>query len=247
MGWQRQPNGGSIQEAVEAALGQLLGGVRVRVDATGRTDAGVHALHQVVGFVLEVPRTARALERGLNALLPRDISCLGVRPAPDGFSPRHWTRSKHYRYRLLLREARCPFRAGWTWHQRAPLDVPSMSVAAAALVGRHDFSSFRAAGCSALHAVRTLARSEITRGTDDELHLDFHGNGFLRHQVRIMVGTLVEVGQGRREPASVRATLAACDRAAAGPTAPPHGLWLVRAEVGDAPRAPDATDPGSAP
>ena len=240
MGWQRQPGGGSIQETVETVLQELLSGEAVRVDATGRTDAGVHACHQVVGFRATTPRTARTLERGLNALLPRDISCLGVQPAPDGFNPRRWTLGKQYRYRLLCRTQRCPFRAGWSWRVQPSLDLQAMDRAARVLVGRHDFSSFRASGCSAAHAVRTLRSVVVAEAPDDEVHLDFHGNGFLRHQVRIMVGTLTEVGQGKRTAEDVRAALEARERTKAGPTAPARGLWLMRAEVGDGPREPSA-------
>jgi tRNA pseudouridine38-40 synthase len=156
VGWQRQPGGGSIQGTVEAALQELLSGEAVRVDATGRTDAGVHARHQVVGFRAVTPRTARKLERGLNALLPPDISCLGVRPAPDGFNPRQWTQGKQYRYRILLRDQRCPFRSAWTWRVEPSLDLEAVDRAARVLVGRHDFTSFRARRCGAAHAVRTL-------------------------------------------------------------------------------------------
>lgn len=238
MGWQRQPCGRSIQDAVEVALKQLFGGETVRVDATGRTDAGVHALHQVVGFRAVTARTARTLELGLTALLPDDIVCLEVRPAPDGFNPRLWTRGKQYRYRLLPQETRCPFRARWTWQVPPMLDLVAMERAAARLVGRHDFTSFRATGCSARHAVRTLGSVSVAPAAEGEVHVDFQGNGFLRHQVRIMVGTLAEVGQGRMSPEAVTVALAARDRTVAGPTAPARGLWLLRADVGDAPRAP---------
>lgn len=223
---------------MEAALSRVLGGESVRVDATGRTDAGVHAASQVVGFRAGTPRTALALRRGLDALLPDDIACLGVRPAPDGFDPRRWTRGKHYRYRILARDGRCPFRARWTWRMRPGLDLVGMAEAAAALVGTHDFTSFRASGCGAAHARRTLVSADVQRGPDEEVHLDFRGNGFLRHQVRIMVGTLVDVGQGRRSPAAVAEALVARARSAAGPTAPAHGLWLMSADVGDTPRSP---------
>ena len=207
------------------------------MDATGRTDAGVHARAQVVGFRADTPRTALALRRGLDALLPSDIACLEVRPAPHGFDPRRWTRGKHYRYRLLLRDGRCPFRERWTWRMRPVLDTGSMAAAAGLLIGEHDFSSFRAAGCGAAHARRTLVSATVTPAADEELHLDFRGNGFLRHQVRIMVGTLVDVGRGRRGIDEVARALDARSRAAAGPTAPAHGLWLMSADVGDTPRA----------
>ncbi|MEC8424563.1 MAG: tRNA pseudouridine(38-40) synthase TruA, partial [Myxococcota bacterium] len=160
-------------------------------------------------------------------------------PAPDDFDPRRWTRGKHYRYRLLLRQSRCCFRARWTWHVRAPLDRVAMRAGGEFLVGAHDFSSFRASGCGAAHARRTLRGLQIRDAPDDEVHLDFYGNGFLRHQVRIMVGTLVEVGQGRRDAEEVREMLEARHRATAGPTAPARGLWLMSVDVGDTPRPQD--------
>jgi tRNA pseudouridine38-40 synthase len=235
VGWQRQPNGPSIQAAVEAALRQLLGGESVTVRATGRTDAGVHAAIQIAGFRCQTARTPTALKRGLNACLPRDIACLGVAAAPLDFDPRRWTLGKRYRYRLLVREPRCPFREGFVWHLADSLDVPAIRLAAGELEGRHDFGAFRAAGCGAAHAVRTIERVDVAR-SDDEVHIDFVGNGFLRHQVRIMVGTLVEVGRGRRTGQQVAAALAARDRAQAGPTAPAAGLWLQEVLMGDGPR-----------
>ncbi len=237
VGWQRQPNGPSLQGLFEDALARILGGEAVRVDATGRTDAGVHAAHQVLGFSCDATRDAAALVRGLNAVLPDDVACLDARPAAPDFDPRRWTRRKTYRYRVLVRGPRCPFRAGRVWHVRWPLDVAAMHAAAQQLVGDHDFSSFRAAGCGAAHPRRTLEAAHV-RTAEDEVQLEFVGNGFLRHQVRIMTGSLVEVGRGRRPAVWVRDVLAACDRDAAGPTAPAEGLWLLRAEVGDTPRPP---------
>ncbi len=235
VGWQRQPNGPSIQGAVEDALRQALGGEVVAVSSTGRTDAGVHAMHQVAGFSARSPRRPDRLRDALNALLPDDIACLDARLAPLDFDPRRWTLQKTYRYRILARTPRCPFRAGQTWHHRRPLDVPAMAAAAPALVGTHDFSSFRAAGCGARSPVRRVLGVDV-RLCEDEVLIDVSGHGFLRHQVRIFAGTLVEIGAGRLSADALPAVLAARDRSQAGPTAPAQGLWLMRVVMGDGPR-----------
>jgi tRNA pseudouridine38-40 synthase len=235
VGWQVQPNGPSIQAACEAALAELLGGERVRLRAAGRTDAGVHALDQVVGMRCHTLRDADALVRGLNALLPPDIACLSAERAPDDFEPRAWVERKTYRYRILSRQAHCPFRARFAWHRRRELDLTAMQEGAVHLVGRHDFSSFRAQGCSAAHPNRVIESVRVL-AHEDEIWMEFLGNAFLRHQVRIMVGTLVDVGQDRIGPDELRRIVVARDRSAAGATAPAHGLVLVGVELADTPR-----------
>lgn len=236
LGWQRQPQGETVQQAVEDALARVLD-APARVEATGRTDAGVHALQQVAAFRTEAQRTPRGLVGGLNHHLPRDIACLDAAVAPDDFDPRRWTRGKLYRYRILVRRPRCPFREGLAWHLGQPLRVAEMATAAAAFVGRHDFSSFQAQGCAAEHPVRTLAAARVT-AQEDEVWLEFEGHGFLRHQVRIMAGTLVEVGLGRQPVGMPALALAARDRGRAGPTLPAQGLWLVRVDCPPTPRPP---------
>ena len=235
-GWQRQPDQPTLQQTVEEALSSVLGGEPVRVVASGRTDTGVHALAQVVSFSTTAARTPKAIRSGLNANLPPQIACLEAEPAPPGFDARRWTRRKLYRYRVLARAARCPHRHQQTWHVRRPLDLAAMQQAIAVLQGSHDFSSFRASGCTALHPRRHIESARVVAAPDDELHLEFVGNGFLRHQVRIMAGTLIDIGEGRRAADTMPAILAAADRTAAGRTAPAHGLWLVWVEVGDTPR-----------
>ena len=243
-GWQRQPGGGTIQQIIEEALAVILGGETVVVTASGRTDAGVHAMAQVISFAATTHRSTTALLRGLNARLPDEIAVLDCREAPLAFDPRRWARRKLYRYRVLSRPIRCPHRRAHTWYQRGPLDVAAMQQAIADLQGSHDFTSFRASGCTAAHPSRHIESARI-RQQDDELHFEFIGNGFLRYQVRNMVGTLVQVGRGKRAADSMPALLAARDRRQAGPTAPPHGLWLVWVEVGDGPRVATPRDPGS--
>ncbi len=235
VGWQHQPSGVSIQGTVEAALRSILGGEAVSVIASGRTDAGVHALRQVAAFRCHTPRTPRAIMNGLNAMLPPDIACLEAAIAPTEFHPRRWAIRKRYRYRLLVRSARCPHRRGRVWHLRSSLDVRALRAAARGLVGEHDFTSFRAAGCGAAHALRTIEAALVADMPDDEVHVTFTGSGFLRHQVRIMVGTLVEIGRGRWGPEHIPALLAARDRTRAGRTAPAHGLALLDVELGPAP------------
>lgn len=224
-GWQLQPNTETIQGVVERVLARIMSVDRVPVEAAGRLDAGVHARGQVVSFPLLAPRSPLAVWRGLNGLLPPDISCLALAVAEPGFKPRRSNVGKHYRYRVLARPVACPFRRGGAWHERRPLDVSAMMAAASHLEGRHDFTSFRASGCTAAHPVRGIHTVQVV-AVGDEVHIDVHGEAFLRHQVRIMAGTLVEVGLGRRSPDSVAETLAARDRTKAGRTAPAHGLWL---------------------
>ncbi len=237
VGWQRQSGGRSLQEVVEDAVSRAFGGEEVRVTASGRTDAGVHALAQVLAFRARATRQPGELLNALNHGLPRDICALDVAVVPDHFDVRRWVLRKLYRYRVLNRHVRCPFREGIALHWRARLDVAAMDAAAQALVGRHDFTSFRARGCGALHPVRKIEEAAV-RAVDDEVWLEFTGNGFLRHQVRIMSGTLMEVGQGRFPPEHVGEVLEARQREQAGRTLPAHGLWLVRVELGDGPRVP---------
>lgn len=241
VGWQVQPNGPSIQAVCEAALAELLGGERVRLRAAGRTDAGVHALEQVVGLRCRTRRDADALVRGLNALLPTDITCLSAERAPDDFEPRAWVERKTYRYRILARQAHCPFRARYTWHRRSELDIVAMREGASQLEGQHDFSSFRAQGCSAAHPNRRIESAQVF-ANEDEIWMEFRGNAFLRHQVRIMAGTLVDVGQGRMSPDDIRRVIESRDRIAAGATAPARGLVLVSVELADAPRVRSRQD-----
>lgn len=247
LGWQRQPQGPTVQQAVEEALAVVLD-APARVEASGRTDAGVHALQQVVAFRTAARRSPRGLVGGLNHHLPRDIACLAAQEAPEGFDPRRWTRGKLYRYRILVRRPRCPFRRGLTWHLGQDLDVQAMARAAAALPGTHDFTSFQAQGCAAEHPVRRLSAARV-QTHEDEVWLEMEGHGFLRHQVRIMAGTLVEVGLGRQQEGWPGQVLAARDRTRAGPTLPAEGLWLVRVDCPMVPRDvepdgfADAADP----
>ncbi|MBN1337466.1 MAG: tRNA pseudouridine(38-40) synthase TruA [Deltaproteobacteria bacterium] len=226
VGWQRQPRGTSIQGRIEAALAQVLGGEAVVVHGSGRTDAGVHALGQVASFRATTVRSDRAIRMGLNSLLPRDIACRAAFRVSDAFDALSTPHSKRYAYRILDTGERSPLRERFTWHTRGVLDVPAMQAGARHLVGSWDFESFRAGGCSAATSLRTVRALEICR-VDDEVRVEIEGDGFLRHMVRIVVGTLVQVGQGRIEPEAVARIRDARDRSLAGRTAPAAGLCLL--------------------
>jgi tRNA pseudouridine38-40 synthase len=225
-GWQIQPDGPTIQGVLEDAIRRMLG-ESVRVAAAGRTDAGVHAAGQVVSFSLERDVASDRLLRGLNALTPRDISISAAEIVSDDFDPRRAARSRVYVYRIWNARWPSPFWRRYAWHIPRPLNVHDMAAAAAHLIGEHDFTSFQAAGCDAEHAVRYVRRSEIA-SADSLLTYTIEATAFLRHMVRNIVGTLVEIGSGQRAPDDIRRLLAARDRTLAGPTGPACGLCLTR-------------------
>jgi tRNA pseudouridine38-40 synthase len=261
VGWQRQLNGRSVQEVLEKALAELLG-APVSTAAAGRTDAGVHALGQVVAF--DAPRTlpAKAYVRGLSSLLPQDVAVVAADETPEGFDPRRWATGKRYRYLISRRAFRSPLLRRTHWEVFGALDVDAMRAAAPALLGTHDFSSFRAKDCEAPHPRRTLrelvlheegpgpdrgralrASTSVPGVRGEVLRIEVEGTAFLKHMVRNIVGSLVEVGRGKRPPAWVAEVLAAKDRTLAGPTAPPHGLTLVSVSYGEGPRPGSSKGP----
>lgn len=242
VGWQVQPNGRSLQAVVEAALGRLLD-ASVRVSSAGRTDAGVHAEGQVVSFTTERSLPLKAYVQGLNSLLPPEVAVRHAAEVPDGFDPRRWALGKRYRYQISNRPTRAPLLRRTHWEVHAPLDVEAMRDAAARLVGRHDFSAFRAADCQAKHAVREITRMDLEGASGGSLTVTVEGTAFLKHMVRNVVGTLVEVGRGARTAEWVGAVLASQDRRQAGKTAPAHGLCLVEVFYGDGPRPGQDPDP----
>jgi tRNA pseudouridine38-40 synthase len=231
-GWQRQDNGPTVQGHLEAALAKLLAH-EVTVIGASRTDAGVHARGQVASFRTERAIPLHGIRRGLNSLLPPAIAIVEASDAQDDFHPRFSATGKHYRYLLLARPDRSPRWRDRAWHHPAPLDREAMRAAAAALIGEHDFAAFRAAGCTARRTTRRVDRIAIDEvpgelpGEHGLVALDVVGNAFLRNMVRIVVGTLVEVGEGRRPIGQVAEILASKDRTRAGITAPAHGLELV--------------------
>ena len=224
-GWQRQLNGPTVQGHLEAALATLLQHA-APVTGASRTDAGVHARGQVATFWTERTIPLHGIRRGTNNLLPDAIAIREASEAPDGFHARFSASGKHYRYTILARPDRSPRWRDRAWHHALPLDRDAMRAAAALLVGEHDFAAFRASGCSAKTTVRRVESIDIT--DDGELvHVDVRGNAFLRNMVRILVGTLAEVGSGARSMAQVVEILAGRDRTKAGITAPAQGLELV--------------------
>lgn len=234
VGWQVQPNGPSIQSTLQEALGRLLG-ERVGVESAGRTDSGVHATGQVACFDTTRALPMKAYLMGLNGMLPPDIAVVAAVEVSPDFDPRRWSRGKRYRYRVSNRRTRSPLRRTTHWELFAPLDVEAMRRAATSLVGRHDFSAFRAADCQAKHAVREVRGVLVEGVSGDAVSFVVEGTAFLKHMVRNLVGTLVEVGKGRRPEAWVAEVLASRDRNRAGPTAPPQGLVLEEVFYGDGP------------
>jgi len=232
-GWQRQPDQPTVQEAVETALYQLTQ-EQVPVAAAGRTDSGVHALGQVASFRIQRIWTPRQWIRGLNARLPPDIAVRAAAIVSEDFHARYAAKAKLYSYRILNRAERPALNRGHVWHVHKPLDVDVMTQAAQRLVGSHDFSSFEGALTDNEDPVCDLRRLSVAKD-DDLIVIEAYADRFLKHMVRSIVGTLVEVGHGRRTPDSLTSILAAKDRTAAGRTAPPHGLYLVRVDYEDAP------------
>lgn len=228
VGWQRQINGLSVQEVLEQAASRLCGGIVPPSVVAGRTDAGVHAAAQVAQIDLPDGLTARAVSEALNFhMKPQPIVVLTAALVTNAdWSPRFSAIGRDYRYVVLNRAARPALEAGFVWHVKQALDVGAMHRAAQSLLGRHDFTSFRAAACQALSPLRTLDRLEVRR-IGDRVVIDASARSFLHHQVRNMVGTLKLVGEGRWPEIKVAAALAARDRSAAGPTAPPDGLTLM--------------------
>lgn len=225
-GWQRQDNGPTVQEHLETALKELLGAPTIVIGAS-RTDAGVHALGQVAHFDTEHPSIPpHGVRKALNSSLPPAIAVLAADQVPPNFHARFDSQGKHYRYRILCRESRSPIRRNRVWQLGAELDVETMRRGASFLIGEHDFSAFRASGCTAKTATRRITDVAVSRAAD-EVVIDVRGNAFLRNMVRILAGTLVEVGRGRLAPDSLGDLLASRDRSAAGKTAPAAGLTLV--------------------
>ena len=231
VGWQRQSNGLSVQAVLEEAASRLTGGVPVASIVAGRTDAGVHATAQVAQIDLPELLSARLggaqLRDALNFhMKPHPVVVTAAACVDPGWNARFSAIRRCYRYRILNRAARPALEATRIWQVRRPLDAQAMQVAAAALVGRHDFTSFRAASCQARSPVRTIERLDVTRD-GDIVTIDVRARSFLHHQVRNMAGTLKLVGEGSWPVEAVALALAARERARAGPTAPPDGLCLV--------------------
>ena len=236
-GWQRQAGPVSFQALLEEAASHLAQGAHVPVTVAGRTDAGVHAAGQVAMLTLPDRYRADQVREALNFhLRPHAIAVLQAAPAPPGWNPRFSAHSRAYEYRILNRRPR-PALDRRVWHVERRLDVHAMREGATHLVGHHDFTSFRAASCQAKSPIRTLDRLDVSR-EGELVVLRVEARSFLHHQVRNMAGTLKLVGEGKWRPAQVATALEARTRVAAGPTAPPDGLTLIRVEYAPDPFAP---------
>lgn len=225
-GWQEQANGPSIQETVELALAKILG-QRVRVQSSGRTDAGVHAVAMPAVFRTESAIPLKAFVDGVNSHLPDDIAVQSAEEVPADFRAIGGARSKTYRYTIYNASVRSPLNRRTSWHVRGVLDISAMQQAAHSFVGEHDFAAFRGQNCTAVTSRRRIDRVEI-RQNGPLITIDVTGGGFLKHMVRIMVGTLVDIGRGRFRPEQIRLLLEQPDRKQGGVTAPPEGLCLLR-------------------
>jgi tRNA pseudouridine38-40 synthase len=241
VGWQRQDNGLSVQQAIEEAFGRFAGETVATV-AAGRTDAGVHAQGQVIHADLVRDWDPFRIAEALNYhLKPNPIAVIECSLAPPGFHARFSAVGRRYRYRIVNRRAPLTLDHLRAWEISRPLDEAAMHEAAQHLVGKHDFTSFRASLCQAKSPLKTLSALAVAR-TGDTLTIAAHAPSFLHHQVRNMVGTLVQVGLGRLAPSAMRTILDARDRGAAGETAPAHGLYLVAVDYPEGLPAGDAGD-----
>jgi tRNA pseudouridine38-40 synthase len=240
VGWQRQAAGTSIQGLLEDALREL-DDEDVPVAGAGRTDAGVHALGQVASFTLRRVFSANVLKRALNSRLPEDVRIVSAEEVPESFHARFISSRKTYRYRIWNADLLNPFEREYAWHVRGALAIDAMQAAARLLEGRHDFAAFQAAAGTQRTTDREVFSSQVF--ADDDGHsawlrlspaslitYEITGSGFLRHMVRVIAGSLVDIGQGRRSPEWLRHVVASRDRTQAGPTAPAHGLFLVRVD-----------------
>ncbi|CAH2032278.1 tRNA pseudouridine(38-40) synthase TruA [Trichlorobacter ammonificans] len=225
-GWQEQANGPSVQETVELALAKILG-QRMRVQAAGRTDAGVHALAMPAVFRTESTLPLTAFVAGVNSHLPEDIAVQGAEEVPVDFRVIGGASDKTYRYTIYNARLRSPLHRRTSWHVPVPLDVDAMCLAAEYFVGEHDFAAFRGQNCTAVTSRRRIDAVTVTH-EQPLITIDVTGGGFLKHMVRIMVGTLVDIGRRRFAPDHIALLLARPDRRLGGVTAPPQGLCLLK-------------------
>ncbi len=229
MGWQRQAHGPTVQAAIEDAA-QTICQAQITVHAAGRTDAGVHGLGMVAHFDVNRTITPFRLMEGLNARLrPAPVAILSCEPVADDFHARFSCLARHYEYRIINRRPPLTLDAGKAWRIAAPLDATAMHATAQALVGLHDFTTFRSVHCQSASPVKTLDRLDVTR-SDDRISIFASARSFLHHQVRSMVGCLAMVGEGKWSADDLKSALEARDRRALGFNAPPDGLYFLRAD-----------------
>jgi len=224
-GWQRQLNGVSIQQVVEDAVAQIIG-EKVSIIASGRTDAGVHALNQVASFQSHSLLSVNKIFLGVNSVLPEDIAVKDLQEAPPDFNALRDAKGKVYVYRIRNQHVRPVLGRQYYWFVRFPLDLVRMREAASYLSGEHDFSCFCATGCDIKNRIRTLGSITIYQRENGILEITVESSGFLRHMVRNIVGTLVDVGRGKLLPEDIPEIIAGGDRKKAGVAAPAHGLFL---------------------
>jgi tRNA pseudouridine38-40 synthase len=227
-GWQRQPNLRTVQQVLEDALEPLNGGPTIAT-ASSRTDAGVHALGQVIHFLTAAKHSPETYVQALNAILPRDVRVTEAEERPQAFHATLDAKSKRYRYVIDNGPIASPFQLRYAWHVRPPLDRRAMSEAGHALLGRHDFHSFETGWPNRTSSVRTIMDLSVDR-SGAFVTIEVEADGFLYNMVRSIAGTLMKVGAGRRPRAWVAEVLAAENRTEAGPTAPPQGLFLVKVQ-----------------
>jgi tRNA pseudouridine38-40 synthase len=230
-GWQRQDNAPTVQQHLEEALAQMIG-AEVPVVGASRTDAGVHALGQVACFRTTTTIPTEGFRLGLTRHLPDGIAVVAADEVPADFHPRFSATGKRYRYSVFTRSARSPLLARTSWHRSVALDLAAMRAAVPHIVGERDFSAFRAAGCAARTPLRRIDSIEVSEPSPHRVDIEVRGNAFLRNMVRILVGTLMQVAEGRMPPEQVAEILASGDRVQAGQTAPAHGLCLVEVFYG---------------
>ena len=240
-GWQIQPNGRAVQQVVEEALAQVLG-VHVPVRSSGRTDAGVHACAMAASFTTSRELPLRAYVEGVNRFLPADVAIQSARTVPADFKPITMAHAKQYRYTIINSSVRSPLDRLYSWQVREPLDLEAMGDAASRFVGTHDFAAFRASNCVAKTTLRRIDSVVVAR-QGNRITIDVIGGGFLKNMVRVMVGTLVDIGKGRFTPSDVDRFLLRGDRKEAGSTAPACGLCLIEVQYPEhAVTVPTATD-----
>jgi len=233
-GWARQPGLRTVQEVLEGGISRILGGTPVGLAVAGRTDAGVHALGQVASFSLGQDPPDRFVRR-MNAVLPRDVSVLACEPAPDGFDARRWATSRRYRYRFLTTEHRTPFEEGRALWWPYPLDREALEACATAIEGVHDFTAFTPTQTKHKRFDRRVLSARWEDECEAVLVFAIEADAFMRGMVRALVGTILEVGEGKRSLQDFESLLAGAPRRCAGETAPPHGLYFEGVEFGEGP------------
>ncbi|HPD58241.1 MAG TPA: tRNA pseudouridine(38-40) synthase TruA [Smithellaceae bacterium] len=225
-GWQRQKNGLSIQQVLEEAIKKITA-QKVSVIGSGRTDAGVHALNQVASFRCATKLPVNSIYRGVNSVLPEDIVVKEMEEVPFEFHAQRDVKSKIYVYKICNQKLRPALGRNYSWFVRFDLDLPKMRQAAKYLLGTHDFSCFCATGTDVKDRVRTIMNIEIKKVAEGNIEIIVEAKGFLKYMVRNIIGTLVEVGRGKRLPEEMKKIIASRDRKIAGATAPAHGLFLM--------------------